>query len=90
VLLAHAVLVPFLMLHWALANDTCALTWLEAWLRGTPCDTTFLGRLFGPVYLVSSRHVWAATAVLWGITLYRLRALKMNRWMRGTPIPQSE
>lgn len=72
----HAVVCPFLMLHWALHTDGCALSVLEAAVRGVPTDKSFIHSIVAPVYVIEDatikRTVWTATMVLWTITLLRL------------------
>ena len=47
----HLLLIPFLMIHWITNNDTCALTEIEKYLRGTSNGyQTFIGSLVGPVF----------------------------------------
>jgi hypothetical protein len=49
-LVLHAITAPAVLLHWWMNNDTCALTFLEAWLRGVPPSDTFFDQLVGGVY----------------------------------------
>jgi hypothetical protein len=55
-LMMHAIIVPFIMLHWITNNNTCALTIFEYYLRevitGKPVDRSqcFAARLIDPVY----------------------------------------
>lgn len=85
-LVIHAMLVPFLYLHWFLNNDTCALTLLECYLRGCPQDRSFVYNVVGPIYNVDPRYVNAVTRVLplilWCVTLYRIRGMYC-RWRRA-------
>ncbi|KAF6252664.1 hypothetical protein COO60DRAFT_1643783 [Scenedesmus sp. NREL 46B-D3] len=75
--LLHALMMPFLFLHWALNDDACCLTWLECTLRGVPVSSSFVHSLVSPVYKFPSEHaassaVWAAAVGLWLVGLYRL------------------
>jgi hypothetical protein len=55
-LLLHLIIVPFIILHWATNNNTCALTVAEYYITelvtGKPVNKskTFFGRLIEPVY----------------------------------------
>lgn len=68
-LVLHVLLVPFLWLHWALNDDTCALTLLENRLRGVSSEQSFCHALVSPVYKIrdgTARAVcWVASVALW-------------------------
>ncbi len=55
-LLLHAIVVPFILLHWVTNNNTCALTIAEYYIRelatGKPVDKSqsFMAQLIEPVY----------------------------------------
>lgn len=79
----HAVFVPFLWLHWALNNDTCALTLLERTIRGVPESDSFVHRIVSPLFKLGGvsdretrRAVWWASLALWLVTMARLQAAK--------------
>lgn len=65
----HAFVVPSLFLHWALNNDTCALTVAESYLLGKEPGETFFGQLVGPVYKLPdtqlTKIVKLLTLLLW-------------------------
>ncbi len=68
--LTYVIFAPFLMLHWLLNNDTCALTALECTLRGLDdCSDTFIHKVVSPIYKISdstARTVaWTFTTVAW-------------------------
>lgn len=74
----HLLTIAFLMaglimLHWLLNNNVCALTTLEAKLRGVE-DTgeTFIGQFVNPVYELTNRKIWAATGALFLIAAFKL------------------
>ena len=75
-LVLHALIVPFLWLHWLLNDDTCALTVLENRLRGVSNDSSFFHALVSPVYKIRDSTVralcWGATLALWGLTLRKV------------------
>lgn len=79
-LLAYSLLIPFIFFHWAINDDTCALTQLECLLTNEPKDKTFMGRLIGPIYNVSDDMIGKLTKglffTLWLITQWRLGLIK--------------
>jgi len=48
----YSFMIPFLLFHWAINDDTCFLTQLECFVSDRPKDRTFVGRLIGPIYNV--------------------------------------
>lgn len=75
--LLHAAICPFLMAHWIMHSDGCALTVLEKQLRGLENDSeSFIHRLVAPVYVIDDavlkRVVFIATLGLWSVSLYRI------------------
>jgi hypothetical protein len=66
------------MLHWLLNNNTCALTTLEAKIRGVE-DTgeTFTGQFVNPVYELTDRKIWVITG-----GLFLICALKLNKYYK--------
>lgn len=74
----HAVLVPFLWLHWVTNEDACALTELEKRLRGVDDTGTFVHSVVGPVFRAGrsdaawSRACWVVSAAAWVVTMVRL------------------
>lgn len=77
--LLHAVAVPGLVVHWALNQDVCFLTYLESVLRGVPITETFLDRLVGAFYRIPAdlhlgQRATYVALLLWLVTLYRLRS----------------
>lgn len=75
----HLLIVPFIMLHWATNQSTCALTEIEKLVTGTVHDDeTFFGKVVGPVYKFRTKgeenlFVWTAMTTLWCVTLVRLQ-----------------
>ena len=75
-------LIPFLMLHWITNNDTCALTEIEKYLRGTSYSyDTFIGSLVGPVFMLDnidqiSRYIiYLVSTILWLISAHNYKNL---------------
>lgn len=85
-LVAHALVTPFLWVHWALNDDTCALTLLEKRLRGCDDGASFVYHLVSPVYKVEDAAVrawcWAASAVLWLASVAQLSWSDVARALR--------
>lgn len=68
--LTYVIFAPFLMLHWLMNNDTCALTTIECTLRGLDdCSESFIHKVVSPIYKISdstARTVaWTFTVVSW-------------------------
>lgn len=73
----HAIISPFLMLHWIVHHDGCILTVLEKYARGLEHDTeSFIHSIVAPVYVIDDavlkRVVFACTLVLWGVSLSQI------------------
>lgn len=83
-LFEHAIIVPFIMLHWVTNNNMCALTMAEKYVRTQvygECDAynCFTCRLIEPVYDITNDKddifniiLYTVTIVLWLITMYKL------------------
>lgn len=88
----HALVMPFLMLHWLLNDDTCFLTWLECRLRGVPTSGSFVHSIVSPVYRLSETQAsglaWGLGLVLWGISLHRLYARHRHELAAAWPTAQ--
>lgn len=68
----HAVVMPFLYLHWITNDDTCALTLLETRLRGCPNRESFFHNLVSPVYKFrATTIVWVLSLALWIVSMVR-------------------
>lgn len=90
-LLLHAILVPFVMLHWVLNNNTCALTVLEKKLRQNISgkenvdDDCITCKLIEPVYDFKNNYktfsiiIYLATTILWLISVSKL----VYKWRTG-------
>lgn len=44
------IIVPFIVLHWVMNDDTCSLTVAEKILRGVDDDESFFASLITPIY----------------------------------------
>lgn len=83
-LLLHAIVVPFVMLHWLLNNNMCSLTLFEKALREkiTGVKTTkkecFTCKIIEPIYDFKNNYkersaiIYAGTSILLFITIYKL------------------
>jgi hypothetical protein len=85
-LLMHSIIIPFIMLHWMLNNDTCAITMMEKYVRIQMNGGTYIDdkdcishKIIGPVYNFMNEHIdysrwtWIMTSILWFVTLYKIR-----------------
>lgn len=83
VLLTHAVMCPFLVLHWITNTDGCVLTLLEKKLRGVDDDQSFVHSIVSPIYKINDSElkkiVLGVTLVLWIITLAKLTTRRTGR-----------
>lgn len=79
-LLAYTIMIPFLFFHWAVNDDTCALTQLECALTDEPKERTFMGRFMGPIYNVPDDTLGKLTKglffFLWLFVQWRLGLIK--------------
>jgi len=75
----YSIVIPFLFFHWAMNDDTCALTQLEVMVSGKPKDRTFIGRFIGPIYNMPDdklgKIVKTIFFTLWLIVQWRLGRL---------------
>lgn len=85
-LLIHVIIAPFIMIHWLLNDNTCALTMMEKYVRQQMygSDVTvkdedcFTCRIIDPIYKFTdnySNNSWIAYAILtilWLISLSKL------------------
>ena len=84
----HALIIPFILLHWVINDNTCALTIMEFKIReiinGGPVDRSqcFMARLMDPIYDFkknnhSRRHfLYISMILLWFISCYKLIKLR--------------
>ena len=82
VLALYVLTIPFLWVHWACNDDTCALTLLERKLRGLEGnDESFVHRIVSPVYKIRDEHAsqvaWVASVGLWLVAFARARRLRV-------------
>lgn len=87
-LVFHAMIAPFLMLHWILHADGCILTVLEKHLRGIDNDSqSFIHSIVGPIYMIDDaslkKIVFMTTFALWMITLSQLNRDMITRVFTG-------
>lgn len=83
-LLLHTIVVPFILLHWLMNNNTCCLTITEKYIRekntGTIIndDDCFTYKLIAPIYDFNkdnqsfSTFIYLTTITLWFISVYNL------------------
>ena len=84
--LMHAIVCPFLMLHWIMDADGCVLTLMEKQLRGLEHDgESFIHKIVAPIYVIEDatlKHiVFAATIALWAVSLSKLNVKKVKEML---------
>ncbi len=94
-LVLHLMVMPFLWLHWAVNDDTCALTLAERHLRGVSANDSFFHNLVSPVYKIRDQDLrvvcWWFSVGLWLVTLSKvLRRPAMIRDVFTGRRPQPE
>lgn len=74
--LLHITVVLGLVMHWAMRTDVCALTYLEASLRGLPPDKSFIYSIVGPVFNIEDstlrQFIFTSTVLLGCVSAYRV------------------
>lgn len=86
----HAIICPFLMLHWLTSTSGCALTLLEKRLRGLKEDSqSFIHRIVAPIYVIDDASlktvVFGATMGLWAVSLSKLSRRRVMRALKPPP-----
>lgn len=83
-ILLHAIVIPFIILHWLLNNNTCCLTVAEKYIREKNTGTTvkegdcFTYQLVAPIYDFNKNHqafstfIYILTISLWFVSVYNL------------------
>lgn len=83
-LVFHAIVSPFLMLHWILSDDGCILTHIEKHIRGLEhTSQSFIHSIVAPIYVIDDTTlkpiVFATTIGLWMITLRQVDMAMIKR-----------
>jgi len=83
-ILLHIIVVPFIILHWLLNNNTCCLTIAEKYIREKNTGTTikeddcFTYQLVAPIYDFNKDHqafatfIYILTISLWFVSVYNI------------------
>ncbi len=83
-LFMHAIIVPFILLHWVLNNNTCSLTMAEKYIRSKTYgvnaneDECFTYQFIAPIYDFNKNYdsfsyfTYSLTIGLWVVTMYNL------------------
>ena len=94
-LLLHAIVVPFMIAHWIINDNTCVLTIIEKKIRkdmyGTEPEPNdcFTCRLIEPVYDFNKNYDTASTLIyiitiaLWLLSVYKLYSKYRNGSIRS-------
>ena len=96
-LFMHAIVVPFILIHWILNNNTCSLTVAEKYVRSRTYgveaneDECFTYQFIAPIYDFNKNYnsfsyfTYTLTIGLWVITMYNLYGKvkdgKIKNWM---------
>ena len=88
----HLMAVPFMMIHWVMNDNNCALTLLEANVRRTLYgvmprkNDCFIHKIIAPIYDFNDDHsvaIYASTISLWFISFCRLWYNRQNGRFNG-------
>jgi hypothetical protein len=60
----HIFILMFIILHWQLNSNECALTMIECYLTGESKHKSFFGRLVSPVYTLQNSQIRMLTYLL--------------------------
>ena len=83
-ILLHIIVVPFIMLHWLLNNNTCCLTVAEKYIRGKTINTQikdedcFTYQIIAPIYDFNKNHeafstfIYILTTCVWLVSVYNI------------------
>lgn len=83
-MLLHGIIVPFIILHWVLNNNTCCLTITEKYIREKNAGTIvnendcFTYKLIAPIYDFNKNYeafssfIYISTISLWLVSIYNL------------------
>ena len=83
-MLLHIIIIPFVILHWLLNNNTCCLTVTEKFIREKNTGTTvkeqdcFTYKLVAPIYDFNKDHetfssfIYILTISLWFISVFNI------------------
>ena len=85
-LFMHAFLVPFVVLHWAMKTDACAVSMTECYLFGLEERHSFVHRVVHPIFtagnaLEDNRPTYAVALAVWAATLLRVWQAGLMRHM---------
>ena len=76
----YSLTIPFLLFHWAVEDDTCALTVMEQFIRGEKDKSkTFMGQVMNKIYILPEdllgKFLKTSYFTLWLMVQYRLGKL---------------
>jgi hypothetical protein len=83
-LLMHVIIIPFILIHWLLNNNTCSLTLAEQYIRNKTYgvypkdDECFTYKFISPIYDFNknyeaySNFTYIITIGLWALSSYKL------------------
>jgi len=83
-MLLHIIVIPFIILHWLLNNNTCCLTVAEKYIREKNTGTSikendcFTYQLVAPIYDFNKDHqsfssfIYILSISLWSVSVYNI------------------
>ncbi len=75
----YVMIVPFILFHWSVNDDTCFLTVLECYLRNTPDKKkTFMHSVISPIYKIDNNIIGILTKSIL-LALYYYVLVTTNR-----------
>lgn len=89
-MLLHIIVVPFIMLHWLLNNNTCCLTVAEKYIRQKTTSTKikeedcFTYQIIAPIYDFSKNYeafstfIYILTTSVWLLSVYNISSKICN------------
>ena len=94
-ILLHIIVVPFIIFHWILNNNTCCLTIAEKYIRGVTTgksinrEDCFTYQLIAPIYDFSKNHeafetfIYILTITVWLISVYNISEKYVNKKIKN-------
>lgn len=94
-MLLHTIVIPFIILHWVLNNNTCCLTIAEKYIREKNTGATvkeddcFTYKLVAPIYDFNKDHqtfstfIYIITIGLWSVSVYNLSSKYVNNKIKS-------
>ena len=78
-LMFYIIVSTFMMLHWIIANDMCALTLAEQYITGRKSDDTFIGQIVKPIYNITNKQITMISVLLLLVAVGKYTCLVINK-----------